>query len=346
VTNAAHWVFYGTALADGDEFGSGTSIDNAIIGYETDAAEIADEGDTPVVTGEDGTPTNFVVLARADLSDWPGSPDVPPGFSPSDREHWLNWDWGQPGSATMGIYQRGGTVFTAATICWANGLSLDGGWTLVDQITQNLLRRLSCQCGPNPEIVNSGFEEWAGGLPVRWGLEGAGKVFAEEADPDPNFANMRIDNGGRFSLRVDASAGETWISQPGLFCAANTTYGIGCWAKAYAAGATLRLQSTNTWIDFAVATHSGSGEWEYLYTVGSAQGELPLFPARVKIQVEGDITAWFDSVSIAQLPGPPSWIDRQPAALGPHVPDGGPPPPSGSPEGPHHSPRPIGRKPG
>ena len=42
----------------------------------------------------------------------------------------------------MGIYQRNGTVFTAATINWAGGLSLDGGWRAVDQITRNVLTRL------------------------------------------------------------------------------------------------------------------------------------------------------------------------------------------------------------
>jgi hypothetical protein len=99
------------------------------------------------VTGEDGTPKNFLVLARADLSDWPGSKPAPPSLSADDQKHWLNGDWGAPGAATMGIYQRNGTVFTAATINWVAGLSLDGGWTAVDQITQNVLTRLRQRTG-------------------------------------------------------------------------------------------------------------------------------------------------------------------------------------------------------
>src|SRR5262249_14877370 len=124
VTNAAHWVFRGAGLADGDEFGKGTSVDSTVIGYETDAAHIAPGSAPPRVVGDDGTPKNFVVLATAELLDW----------TPPDA---------QAGRATMGLYQRHGTVFTAGTVNWAGGLSLDGTWTPVDQITKNLLRGLS-----------------------------------------------------------------------------------------------------------------------------------------------------------------------------------------------------------
>ena len=122
VTSAEHWLFDGTGLSNGDVFGQGTSVDTCIIGYETDAAEIVDQSDPPVVTGNDGTPRNFLVLAAADLTDWPGSDNVPPGLSPSDQQAWLNWDWGRPGYAMMGIYHRKGTVFTAGTILWGQRL--------------------------------------------------------------------------------------------------------------------------------------------------------------------------------------------------------------------------------
>jgi hypothetical protein len=42
----------------------------------------------------------------------------------------------------MGIFKNGGTVFTAATINWALGLSQDGGWGVIDQITWNVLTHL------------------------------------------------------------------------------------------------------------------------------------------------------------------------------------------------------------
>jgi len=292
VANAAHWIFRGTGVADGDEIGKGTSVDNTVLGYETDAALVAPGSVPPKVLGSDGTPTNFVVLATADLTDW----------TPPDA---------QAGRATMGIYQRHGTVFTAATVNWAGGLSLDSTWTPIDQITKNLLRGLSDTSPPDLQVVNSGFEQWANGLPAGWTLEGAGRVSAEPAAPHASFNNIRNDGGGHFSLKVDASAGETWISQPGLLCAAETTYGIGCWAKAYAPGATIRLQTTDTWADFVTAAHSGSGNWEYLFAVGSVQGAKPLSPARVKIQVAAGLRAWFDGVVVVGIPGHPDWVDRR-----------------------------------
>jgi hypothetical protein len=164
--------------------------------------------------------------------------------------------------------------------------------------------------------VNSGFERWQDGLPIGWNLEGLGAVSAEEADADHNFRGMRVDAGGHFSLRVDATAGETWISQAGITCAAKTTYGVGCWAKAYGSGATLRLQrvgdeTPGTWPDFVIAEHSGSGEWEYLYAAGALQDNISMFPTRVKIQVARGEIAWFDSVSITLIAGRPTWDDRR-----------------------------------
>ncbi len=102
VTRASHWVFYGARWADGTGPANGnefpdpraTNTDRAIVGDETDAAVIAEGSDPPVVTGEDGTPKNFLVLARADLSDWPGSEPAPPSLSPDDQKHWLKGDWG------------------------------------------------------------------------------------------------------------------------------------------------------------------------------------------------------------------------------------------------------------
>jgi hypothetical protein len=41
----------------------------------------------------------------------------------------------------MGLYTRGGTVFTAGTTDWSHGLR--GGDPMVQQITRNLLDRLS-----------------------------------------------------------------------------------------------------------------------------------------------------------------------------------------------------------
>jgi hypothetical protein len=115
---ANHWVFAGTGLADGDEFGGGT------VGYETDAAETVDDAGVPRVTGRDGTPPEFVVLATSDLGHWRAA--------------------GQGGAATMGVYRSsgGGTVYNAATTGWGAGLHTHPD-PVVEQITNNVINRLS-----------------------------------------------------------------------------------------------------------------------------------------------------------------------------------------------------------
>jgi hypothetical protein len=112
-----HWVFEGTGLADGAPFGRGT------VGYETDAAEVVEELGIPRVTGRDGTPPEFVVLATVDLG------------------HWRSL--GQGGSGTIGVFRSpgGGTVFNAATTGWGAGLHPTPD-PVVERITGNVLDRL------------------------------------------------------------------------------------------------------------------------------------------------------------------------------------------------------------
>lgn len=110
----AHWVFAGTGLHNGDAFATGA------VGYETDAAEYEEISGIPCITGRDGTPSSFVILATADLASW--------------RR------WGQGGMATMGIFRKGGgTVFNAATTGWGARL----GDPTVARITRNVFDRLS-----------------------------------------------------------------------------------------------------------------------------------------------------------------------------------------------------------
>jgi len=113
-----HWVFQGTGLTKGDLFG----VRENIVGYETDSADysVDEQGDIRL-TGRDGTPPSFVVLATADLSDW--------------------GPCGQAGRASMGVFRRCGTVFTAATTDWVNGLVRPN--SVVQVITKNVLDRLS-----------------------------------------------------------------------------------------------------------------------------------------------------------------------------------------------------------
>jgi hypothetical protein len=147
---AKHWVFDGTGLADGEVFGQGERI----VGYETDAADFVEVDGFPVVTGSDGTPPSFVILATADLRDW----------GPA----------GQAGWATMGLYHRQGTVFTAGTTDWVSGFRFPQ--SAVHHITRNVLNRL---CAPYParqwEVI--GHADSVVGMAAV-----AGKLFAASAD--------------------------------------------------------------------------------------------------------------------------------------------------------------------
>lgn len=123
VQHADHWLYRHTGLTDGDEFGAG--VDEYLIGYECDGAEF-DRADLrsgrPVrPTGADATPEDFTILAVGDTR--------PSG-----------WGLGN-GAATMGLFRRNGTVFTAATTDWARVLT-DGNLA-VEQITRNVLDRLA-----------------------------------------------------------------------------------------------------------------------------------------------------------------------------------------------------------
>jgi hypothetical protein len=103
-----HWVFAGVSDAETSPF----------MVYETDAAAYVDEPEGyPRVTGGEGTPLAFTVLASADLRSWSG----------------------KPGRATMGIYSRNGLVFNAATTDWMNVLETD---PVVTQVTRNVFGRL------------------------------------------------------------------------------------------------------------------------------------------------------------------------------------------------------------
>ena len=131
-----HWAFAGTGLQRGDILGS----QDTIIGYECDGCELRYQDGIPFSTGRDGTPESFEVLATApaELTDADNSlamvNEAIHGNEAVNRHH-------QPGAAVMGIYTRGGTVFTSGTTDWAHGLR--GADPHVERITRNILDRLS-----------------------------------------------------------------------------------------------------------------------------------------------------------------------------------------------------------
>jgi hypothetical protein len=108
----SHWVFGGISFPAGNP-----PQTNAFMTYETDAAPFVDEPEGyPRVTGEEGTPLSYVVLASADLRSWDG----------------------KPGMATMGLFLRNGTVFNGGAIEWISNL----GDPVLSQVTRNVFQRL------------------------------------------------------------------------------------------------------------------------------------------------------------------------------------------------------------
>lgn len=119
VRRPRHWVFAGTGLQAGDQFGH----DEGVIGYETDAAPYDDATGFPLATGADGTSLGYAVLATADLTEAP--------------QQWVD----QPGHATLGYLRHGaGIVMAAATTGWGQGLLDDAGH--VPAVTANMVDRL------------------------------------------------------------------------------------------------------------------------------------------------------------------------------------------------------------
>jgi hypothetical protein len=130
-----HWVFAGTGLGAGERFGDNCSP--PLVGYECDGAPLAsvDPGTGLAVLAPSrehcGTPPTFEALAVGVLgADWQ---ELPPreGFPAGGGIH----------AATMGVYSRAGTVFTAGTTDWAHALA-SGADPRVATITRNVLDRL------------------------------------------------------------------------------------------------------------------------------------------------------------------------------------------------------------
>jgi hypothetical protein len=146
-----HWAFSGSDLHYGDLFGAKDSI--AV--YEVDGCEftLSEADGLPVPTGRDGTPADFTILATAPARLWAFS-ELPSRYrsgETGDLEETAAAVFGESGPkavsrlahnhAVMGVYTRGGTVFTSGTTDWVYGLA--GHDPAVTQITRNVLDRLS-----------------------------------------------------------------------------------------------------------------------------------------------------------------------------------------------------------
>lgn len=123
-----HWLFAGTDLKEGDQFGG----KDTIVGYECDGCELQWIDGKPYPTHRDGTPESFQVLATC-----------PAKWAPDDSWWYDQFPKDRVGAAVLGVYQSepsGGTVVTAGTTDWAHGLR--GSDPTVMQITRNVLDRL------------------------------------------------------------------------------------------------------------------------------------------------------------------------------------------------------------
>lgn len=166
VENADHWVYEGTGLRNGDVFGA----DEHLVGYECDGALFTrDNHGFPVPTN--GTPSDFVILGVGILAN-PNVPDK--GWQFEARENQNQ----ESHAATMGLYSRGGIVFTAATTDWTRVLTVNPH---VDRITRNLLNRLSSHA---VRIVGPLSNDGDGCIPVVCcrALEGDGTTTKFQVD--------------------------------------------------------------------------------------------------------------------------------------------------------------------
>ncbi|MFP5247486.1 MAG: N,N-dimethylformamidase beta subunit family domain-containing protein, partial [Thermoanaerobaculia bacterium] len=111
VTDVSQWVFSGTDVQPGSQFGAISA------GWETDGAlfNCNADGLAAAVDGSDGAPLNFQVLATVPAT---------------------------AGYGTVGMYtnQAGAVVFNAGSQNWVRGLGSDH---VVQRVTANVIRRLS-----------------------------------------------------------------------------------------------------------------------------------------------------------------------------------------------------------
>ncbi|HET6422695.1 MAG TPA: N,N-dimethylformamidase beta subunit family domain-containing protein [Planctomycetaceae bacterium] len=121
-----HWLYEGTGLKAGDQFGG----KDTIVGYECDGCEFTLKDGLPVPTHRDGTPEGFVILGSC-----------PAKWHPDDALWYDRFPKDRVGAAVLGTYTGGGTVVTTGSIDWAHGLR--GKDPVVERITRNVLDRLS-----------------------------------------------------------------------------------------------------------------------------------------------------------------------------------------------------------
>jgi hypothetical protein len=144
-----HWVFEGTDVGYGDVIG----VDAVTVGYECDGCDFTFRDGLPYPTGSDGTPVDFEILGLVPVEHFnrTNSPRGVPDGVPSELEFIASRVLGshEPddverlahGHAAMGLFEDGGTVFTAGTTDWAWGLANHDA--VIEKVTRNLIDRFT-----------------------------------------------------------------------------------------------------------------------------------------------------------------------------------------------------------
>jgi hypothetical protein len=183
VVEPNHWAFTGLGFFKKSFFGlykDQDGVPRSVLGEGTEVDKYQSPQPDPCLPS---SPLNFLVLA-----------DVPPLSDPGNID--------APPAGTMGIFAKGqGQVITVGTINWSLGLSQDGGWNEIDQITRNVFDRLGggladdCASGGPYPAVNLGA------------FSGNGSIDKSE-DGDVTVDN--VTNG--FNLRLTSQHGRITIS--------------------------------------------------------------------------------------------------------------------------------------
>ena len=146
VMDPEHWIFSGLDVKKGGSLGA----EGIVVGYECDGCVFAEDESGVRVTGEDGTPLNFSVIAAAPARLW----ETQDGPDALDENYIgeLNWvaeriggidnketrGLFDQGHAVMGMFRRKkGNVFTTGCTDWAYGLETKD----VNRVTKNVMER-------------------------------------------------------------------------------------------------------------------------------------------------------------------------------------------------------------
>jgi hypothetical protein len=143
VYRPGHWIFRGSGLTYGDRLGH----ESKIVHFEVDGCPIEMRAGLPVPGENYRGPPSFEILGMAPAT-------LPPvdQTSPQSRQNYAALKKLLEGTpefearnrltnhAVMGIYTSGGTVFSAGTTDWTNGLT--GRDPAVEQVTRNIIDRL------------------------------------------------------------------------------------------------------------------------------------------------------------------------------------------------------------